>query len=103
MKNSVPSEADIVSLIQTCGRELSDQEEFDTAELTPDTILFGPDGVLDSLGLVSIIVALEQAMETEYGVLVTLADQRAMSRERSPFRSVRALAAYAAERVRDVS
>lgn len=103
MANSIPSETDIVGLIQACGRELADQEEIDTGALTSDTILFGPGGVLDSLGLVSIIVALEQALEAEYGVLVTLADQRAMSQERSPFRSVEALAAYTAERAREAS
>ena len=96
MTNDVPSEKDIVGLIQDCGRELADQDSLDTADLEPGSILFGPGGALDSLGLVSMVVALEQALESRYGVVVTLADQRAMSQERSPFRSVEALADYAA-------
>lgn len=98
-----PTASDIVALIQTCGRELAEQEELRTGDLAPDTILFGPGGVLDSLGLVSLVLDLEQAIDSRYGVLITLADQRAMSQKRSPFRSVEALADYAAGLVRDAA
>ena len=102
MTNS-PTAADLVALIQTCGVELAEGEGLPTASLESDTVLFGPGGVLDSLGLVSLVLDLEQAIETRYDVAVTLADQRAMSQERSPFRSVQALADYAMERVQDES
>ena len=59
-----------------------------------DAPLFGKEGVLDSLGLVSFIVAVEQALDESLGVTVTLADERAVSQRASPFRTVGALADY---------
>jgi acyl carrier protein len=59
-----------------------------------DTVLFGRGGSLDSVGLVSLIVGVEQGIEERFGVCMTLADERAMSQKSSPFRSVRALTEY---------
>src|SRR5262249_58030703 len=59
-----------------------------------ETALFGRAGSLDSLGLVNLIVAVEQAVEDELGASVTLADEKAMSQNASPFRTVGSLAAY---------
>jgi acyl carrier protein len=63
---------------------------------TPETVLFGKGGKLDSLGLVNLIVATEQRIEEAFGVAVTLADERAMSQQHSPFRTIGSLADYAA-------
>lgn len=60
-----------------------------------DTALYGPSGQLDSLNLVQLIVALEQKLEEEFDVSVTLADERALSQRRSPFASVGSLSEYA--------
>ena len=57
--------------------------------------LFGRGGPLDSMGLVSLIIEVETAIEERFGVSVLLADERAMSKERSPFRTVGSLATYA--------
>ncbi len=65
-----------------------------TVEKSPDTVLFGEGGTLDSIGLVSFIVAAEQKIAQETGITITLADERAMSRKNSPFRTVSALANY---------
>ena len=59
-----------------------------------DTRIFGPKGLLDSMGLVSLITDLEEKIEDEFGVSLILADERAMSREKSPFRTVSSLARY---------
>ncbi len=59
-----------------------------------DTVLFGQGGVLDSIGLVSFIVAAEQKLAEETGASITLADERAMSQKNSPFRTVSTLADY---------
>lgn len=58
------------------------------------TPLFGDLSKLDSLGLVSFIMATEQKIEEELGVSITLADERAMSQKNSPFRTVGTLADY---------
>jgi acyl carrier protein len=65
------------------------------AEVDADTPLFGREGILDSMGLVSLVVAVEQAIEDELGVSVSLADARALSQKASPYRTVGALAEYA--------
>ena len=59
-----------------------------------DTVLLGKSSHFDSLGLVNYIVDVEQALDEELGVAVTLADERAMSQTRSPFRTVQALMDY---------
>ncbi len=64
-----------------------------------ETLLFGESGLLDSVGLVSLIVAVEQEIENDLGVSIVLADERAMSQKHSPFRSIGALADYAASLV----
>lgn len=66
------------------------------------TSLFGEDGILDSMGLVNLVVNLEERIHEEYNIFVTLADERAMSRTESPFRSIRTLAAYIDELIKEV-
>ena len=58
---------------------------------SPEAGLFGPSGVLDSLGLVNLMVAVEQSVQDELGVSVTLADTEALSGRSSPFESVETL------------
>ena len=67
----------------------------------PETQLFGPAGVLDSLGLVSVVVELEQTLTDRWGCSVSLMNDSAMSQTRSPFRTVRSLAEYAAAQLPD--
>ena len=63
------------------------------------TKLFGGDGLLDSLGLVTFIVSVEEALEDELGISVVLADEKAMSRRTSPFSRVSYLVDYIIELV----
>ena len=60
-----------------------------------DTVLMGEGGALDSLGLVRLVMAIEQKLEDAFGVPVSLTDEKAMSQRNSPFRSVGALTEYA--------
>lgn len=66
----------------------------DDLPLSEDTRLIGREAVLDSLGLVNLIVDVEQRMEEAYGLPLVLADERAMSYRHSPFRSVGSLVDY---------
>ncbi len=59
-----------------------------------ETVLFGKGGILDSLGLVNFISMVEQKINTELGVCITLADDRAISQKNSPFKSLGALVDY---------
>ncbi len=88
---------DIVELIIETARELGEDEIGVSSDLAEDTVLFGKSGVLDSMGLVTLIVAVEQAIEDKYDKAAGLADEKAMSQARSPYRSVATLAAYAVQ------
>jgi acyl carrier protein len=69
----------------------------------PETRLLASESVLDSMHLVSLIVAIEREVEDGFGVALTLADERALSMKASPFRSIRSLADYIAILIRDAS
>lgn len=69
--------------------------------ITEDTFLIGREAVLDSMGLVTLIIEVEQLLEEEYDVAVILADERAMSQKNSPFRSVRSLTDYICQLVEE--
>jgi len=59
------------------------------------TALYGAHGQIDSMGLVSIIVDVEQGIERELGIHVTLVSDTAMSARRSPFATIGSMADYA--------
>ncbi len=67
-------------------------------DILEDTILMGDGGILDSLGLVNIIIDVESRFR-DMGHAVTLADEKAMSRRHSPFRSAKSLAHYIKESI----
>ena len=71
--------------------------------LTEDTVLVGKDAVLDSLGVVSLIVEVEQRVEGEHNASVTLANDKAMSARNSPFRTVGVLTDHLVAMVAEVS
>jgi len=81
----------IIDVAREMNETLSGKIDVARADEAP---LFGKDGVLDSLGLVSFIVALEQAFDESLGVAITLADERAVSQRVSPFRTIGTLADY---------
>jgi D-alanine--poly(phosphoribitol) ligase subunit 2 len=93
---------DMMSLVARVARDVAADEDVSLPEdLGPDTPLFGKAGLFDSLGLVNLILALEEAIQDDTGVAVTLADERAMSQARSPFRTVGSLAGYAFQMVEE--
>jgi acyl carrier protein len=80
-------------VVQTSLTELLTQNGDDMPSPFDETVvLVGKEAVIDSLGMVSLIVEIEQALELNYDVSVTLANDRAMSERNSPFRSVGVLA-----------
>ena len=85
----------IENLIITSVKEINEQlpQEQQLGQSTK-TVLFGKDGKLDSLGLVTLLVIIEQNIEDGFDVSITIADERAMSQKHSPFRTVGALVDY---------
>ena len=85
----------IFQLIYSAIDELNEQREADDQiSKTEDTVILGHDSMIDSLGLVNLIVSLEQSVNDEMDVEITLADERAMMMESSPFRTVKTLADF---------
>ncbi len=79
------------------------QDLKDDAKLhkSPETILFGHGTKIDSMALVSLIVAVEEGTLDEFGLAVTLANEKAMSMEHSPFRSLGSMIDYVFDVVRE--
>lgn len=87
---------EISEMILTCLNELLTELDARPPESEPldrQTQLIGALAVLGSLGLVRLIVDVEQRVADAYGIRLTLADDRAMS-QRSPFRTVATFADY---------
>lgn len=73
-------------------RDAVDQNGGDRAAVSEETVIVGPGAVIDSIGVVSLIVDIEQRLEMDHQVSVTLANDRAMSQRTSPFRTPEVLA-----------
>ena len=85
----------VVQIIMACLDDLdSDQLQAGAADISEDMVLFGPGSGLDSLGLVTLLVDVEQRINDEFDSIITIMDDRAMSQRHSPFRSVGSLTDY---------
>jgi acyl carrier protein len=84
-------------------RDAVDQNGGDTGAVNEETVIVGPGAVIDSIGVVSLIVDIEQRLEMEHQVSVTLANDRAMSQRNSPFRTPGVLADHILATEREVA
>ncbi len=88
--------SDVLAAVLEAVAEFNQQlDETHQLELAAETRLLGKSSRLDSFGLVNLIVVVEEKLYEKFDQSVTLADERAMSQERSPFRSIQTLADYA--------
>ena len=81
-------------LLMECIADYADQSGEDL-DIREDSRLLGSHAMLDSLGLVTLIAAFEAEINDELDLDILLADERAMSMKRSPFRTPAALIDYA--------
>ncbi|OHD06016.1 MAG: hypothetical protein A2086_06055 [Spirochaetes bacterium GWD1_27_9] len=81
-------------IIDTTKSIASQLKKTQSKEITLDTRLYGQDGLFDSLGLVTLIAELEARISEEFDKDVVLADEKAMSQVRSPFRDIKTLSEY---------
>lgn len=92
----------LVELILGCLREMGEIEgRDDLLHANHKSKLFGPSGLLDSMGLVGLIVEVEQSVSSLFGKHIVLANEKAMSRTASPFRNVESLANYSRELIEE--
>jgi acyl carrier protein len=87
-------------IVKTAVEELADELGYDNLRNpSAETELFGgPDGI-DSLSLVSLVAEIERETERRVSKRILLADERAMSRRNSPFRTVGTLSEFLQERL----
>ena len=69
-------------------------------KVTEETVLFGENSVLDSMGLVNVIIGIESKLLDD-GYEILLASEKAMSRSNSPFRTVETLSKYILAELRE--
>jgi acyl carrier protein len=89
-----PSRSQILDIVISSLEEVSSSNSNPPASTDENTRLIGQSAILDSMGLVSLIVDVEQIIDQDFGITLILADERAMSQKHSPFRSVQSLADY---------
>ncbi len=91
---AVIDRAAAVDIVIRSLRELLEQLGDTPPNITEETVIVGKDAIVDSLGVVSLVVEVEQRLEAEHNLGVTLASEKAMSQRTSPFRTVGVLADY---------
>jgi acyl carrier protein len=98
------TEQQIEDLILSTLNVINDSFEDDAKiQITPKTVLFGNHSEIDSLALVSLVVDLETTLSGDFGFDVSLTDDRAMTREKSPFTDVSSLKEYIFELLTELS
>ena len=86
--------AKIIDTIWSVYAELVNFEgEFATSD-KEETRLFGSGSNLDSFGLVNLLLDVEQRVSEQFGVNISLMDERAMSEKTSPFRTIQTLVKF---------
>jgi acyl carrier protein len=81
----------IIETLEELHEELETEKPID---ITSQTRLYGGDGALDSLALVSLITDVEERVSDEFDKDIVLADEKAMSQRTSPFRNIESLTNY---------
>lgn len=80
----------IINFLASTVRDIQEQANAPNASISEDTVIFGKEGVLTSLMLVELMLALEDFC-TENGIEFVWANDSAMSQRRSVYRTVASL------------
>ena len=92
--NNVEINNIVLSSLHELLSETYQEDQCRIPSVDESTRLIGRKGILTSLELVTLIVNVEQKLSEEYDIFLTIADERAMSHEKSPFRTVESLSGY---------
>lgn len=79
--------------------DTEDEKKLTILNANSDTRLFGSNGILDSMDVVILLSDLEERLDEEYDVAISLANDSIMSKARSPFRTVKSLSKYVLDAV----
>jgi acyl carrier protein len=90
----------VLEIVRGAVADLNEELKYPELEnVSEATGLQGDDTGIDSLSLVSLIVEIETEVGSRFGREVVLADERAMSRRSSPYRTVGALVDFIMEQL----
>lgn len=87
----------IEHLIYQAIDELNMTRESAPIEKSETTALYGQQSPLDSVDLVTLLIAIEELLEDDLNIEFTIANDKAMSLKNSPFKSVSSLTQYLVE------
>ncbi|MCH2036750.1 MAG: hypothetical protein MK120_07345 [Puniceicoccaceae bacterium] len=96
----MPDRIEIEALVLKSVSQLAEDFEITALENPQlNSPLYGEGGALDSMALVNLIADIEEAVAESYKANIVLADDKAMSAQRSPFRTVDSLIDTLLERI----
>lgn len=88
--------SEIRNIVVGCLKGYLRSQGIDQVKVNANTRLLGPDSVVDSIGLVNVIIDVESTF-ADKGIELSLTSGEAMSRKKSPFREVSTLADFIVE------
>jgi hypothetical protein len=97
---AIPDDDTLLELVYAAIDEYNASAEIAVAK-SGETALYGGASTINSLGLVHLIIALEQQVLDRTGVSLALATDKAFSQTRSPFRDVHSLLSYLRQRLQE--
>ena len=87
-------ENDIEKLIIECCERHPAFIENSKEDINNETILLGSKSILDSLGLIGLLIDIEEELSNRIDKPVQLLDEKALSEKNSPFRTVGSLSDF---------
>lgn len=87
-------QAQILGIILDALKRVLKNQSKSLPTLSLETTLYGQGSDVDSLGLVQLLIDVEERVHSLYGIDVSSTDEKAMSQRNSPFRTVQSLANY---------
>src|SRR6476659_8935397 len=86
-------------ILETARRIIHELRESDRFEINENSDIYGGNSRFDSLGVMTLIIELEEAVQQKWGQRVPLTDGRAMAEPQVPFKSVPVLTDYLCRRL----
>jgi len=93
---TMPTRESLTTLVLDATRDVLAGRGINTITVDERSPLLGPGAIVDSIGLVNVILEVEQRL-AEQGHAVSLTSEKAMSLTRSPFRNPASLAEHVLE------
>ena len=69
--------------------------------ISTDALLSDEEGPLDSLGLVNLILIVEELVSNEFGVQISLSDEKTMAQIDNPFKNVKTLSDHVSQLIEE--